>query len=29
MDRGPEVQHVPLEPAIRVKALKDVLAQMD
>jgi hypothetical protein len=29
MDRCPEVQHVPLEHAIRVKALKDVLAQMN
>ena len=29
MDRGPQVQHVPLERTIRVKALKDVLAQVD
>ena len=29
MDRSPEIQHVPLEPTIRVEALKDVLAQMD
>jgi hypothetical protein len=29
MDRSPEVQYVPLERTIRVKALKDVLAQMD
>ena len=29
MDRRPEIQHVPLDPAIRVEALKGVLAQMD
>ena len=29
MDGRPEIQHVPLDPAIRVEALKGVLAQMD
>ena len=27
--RSPQVQYVPLEPAIRLEALKDALAQMD
>src|ERR1700756_2378374 len=29
MDGRPEIQHVPLDPAIGVKALKGVLLQMD